>query len=167
MTVTAGVNLQDHETERLYFCFYTISNPARRSVWDRATKRVRCTFFLGGVSHGDVGHQPGIFATDRGFLRAVSAFRRFCHRHDSCGVGGGAAQHRAHHLRFQSANSEESDRVVPGLGELPAFAVAPGELAFDVGNVGGAALGVNTLFGLHQQMGAVVSATIAVFIFLE
>ena len=45
--------------------------------------------------------------------------------------------------------------------------MAPGGLAFDVGNVGGAALGVNAMLGLHQQMGAVVSAAIAVFIFLE
>lgn len=68
---------------------------------------------------------------------------------------------------FNLRTQNSSERVVPGPGQLPAFAVAPGELAFDVGNVGGAALGVNTLFGLHQQMGAVVSATIAVFIFLE
>ena len=60
-----------------------------------------------------------------------------------------------------------ANRVIPGLGYLLAFAVALGGLAFNVGNVGGAALGMNTMFGLNQQMGAVISAAIAIFIFLN
>ncbi len=60
-----------------------------------------------------------------------------------------------------------ANRVIPGLGYLLAFAVALGGLAFNVGNVGGAALGMNTMFGLDQQMGAIVSAAIAIFIFLN
>ena len=60
-----------------------------------------------------------------------------------------------------------ANRVVPGLGYLLAFAVALGGLAFNVGNVGGAALGLNTMVGLDVQVGAAVSAAIAVFIFLN
>ena len=60
-----------------------------------------------------------------------------------------------------------ANRVVPGLGYLLAFAVALGGLAFNVGNVGGAALGLNTMVGLDVQAGAAVSAAIAVFIFLN
>ncbi|MST56628.1 divalent metal cation transporter [Pyramidobacter sp. SM-530-WT-4B] len=60
-----------------------------------------------------------------------------------------------------------ANRVIPGLGYLLAFAVALGGLAFNVGNVGGAALGLNTMIGLNVQVGAAVSAAIAVFIFLN
>ena len=60
-----------------------------------------------------------------------------------------------------------ANRVVPGLGYLLAFAVALGGLAFNVGNVGGAALGLNTVLGVPLHIGAVVSAGIAVFIFLN
>lgn len=60
-----------------------------------------------------------------------------------------------------------ANRGIPGLGYLLAFAVALGGLAFNVGNVGGAALGLNTMIGLNVQVGAAVSAAIAVFIFLN
>ena len=59
-----------------------------------------------------------------------------------------------------------ANRVLPGLGYFLAFAVALGGLAFNIGNVGGAALGCNVLLGVDQTAGAVVSALVAIAIFL-
>ena len=59
-----------------------------------------------------------------------------------------------------------ANKVLPGLGYFLAFAVALGGLAFNVGNVGGAALGFEVLFGTEQMVGAVISAAIAITIFL-
>ena len=59
-----------------------------------------------------------------------------------------------------------ANRVLPGLGYFLAFAVALGGLAFNIGNVGGAALGFNVMLGLDQNTGAIVSAVIAIAIFL-
>ncbi|MBQ9595541.1 MAG: divalent metal cation transporter [Synergistaceae bacterium] len=60
-----------------------------------------------------------------------------------------------------------ANKVVPGLGYFLAFAVALGGLAFNIGNVGGAALGLNTVFGIPNSYGAAISAAIAIFIFLN
>ncbi len=59
-----------------------------------------------------------------------------------------------------------ANKVLPGLGYFLAFAVALGGLAFNVGNVGGAALGFQVLFGANQAVGAIISAAIAITIFL-
>ena len=59
-----------------------------------------------------------------------------------------------------------ANKVLPGLGYFLAFAVALGGLAFNVGNVGGAALGFEVLFGSEQIVGASISAAIAITIFL-
>lgn len=59
-----------------------------------------------------------------------------------------------------------ANKVLPGLGYFLAFAVALGGLAFNVGNVGGAALGFEVLFGSEQVVGASISAAIAITIFL-
>jgi Mn2+/Fe2+ NRAMP family transporter len=59
-----------------------------------------------------------------------------------------------------------ANRVLPGLGYFLAFAVALGGLAFNIGNVGGAALGLEALFYLDQTAGAWISAVIAIIIFL-
>lgn len=59
-----------------------------------------------------------------------------------------------------------ANKVLPGLGYFLAFAVALGGLAFNIGNVGGAALGFNVIFGLEQMPGAWISAIIAIIIFL-
>ncbi|MBR0094712.1 MAG: divalent metal cation transporter [Synergistaceae bacterium] len=60
-----------------------------------------------------------------------------------------------------------ANKVIPGLGYFLAFAVALGGLAFNIGNVGGAALGLNTVFGVPNSYGAAISAAIAIFIFLN
>ncbi len=60
-----------------------------------------------------------------------------------------------------------ANKVFPGLGYFVAFLVALGGLAFNIGNVGGAALGVQVLFGIDVKIGAAVSAILAIIIFLS
>ncbi|WP_412921912.1 NRAMP family divalent metal transporter [Mesobacillus foraminis] len=60
-----------------------------------------------------------------------------------------------------------ANMVLPGLGYFLAFAVALGGLAFNIGNVGGAGLGLNVLFGVDPAMGAIITGVIAVGIFLS
>jgi Mn2+/Fe2+ NRAMP family transporter len=61
---------------------------------------------------------------------------------------------------------EIANDVAPGLGTLLALLVAAGGLAFNVGNVAGAGLGLNVVFGMPVATGAVISAAIAIGIFL-
>jgi len=61
---------------------------------------------------------------------------------------------------------EVANRVVPGLGSALAVLVALGGLAFNVGNVAGAGLGLNAMLGVPVPAGAVASAAIAVALFL-
>ena len=59
-----------------------------------------------------------------------------------------------------------ADDVAPGLGTALAFLVALGGLAFNVGNVAGAGLGLQVVFGIPVWTGALISAGIAIGIFL-
>ncbi len=54
-----------------------------------------------------------------------------------------------------------------GLGYLLAFLIVVGGLAFNIGNVAGAGLGFEVLFGIDVKIGAVISAIIAIGIFLS
>ncbi|MDR0577009.1 MAG: divalent metal cation transporter [Candidatus Accumulibacter sp.] len=58
-----------------------------------------------------------------------------------------------------------ANRVFPGLGHFIAVLIVMGGLAFNIGNVGGAGLGLNVLFGVNFKVGAVISAAIAIVIF--
>ncbi|MDQ0483778.1 Mn2+/Fe2+ NRAMP family transporter [Alkalihalobacillus hemicentroti] len=60
-----------------------------------------------------------------------------------------------------------ANMVVPGLGYFLAFAVALGGLAFNIGNVGGAGLGMNVLFGIDPRIGAAITGVITIGIFLS
>ena len=60
-----------------------------------------------------------------------------------------------------------ANRVLPGLGHLLAGLVAVGGLAFNVGNVAGAALGLEVLAGVPLRIGAALSAGLAIVIFLR
>jgi len=62
---------------------------------------------------------------------------------------------------------EIANTVLPGLGYFVAFLVALGGLAFNIGNVGGAAMGLEVIFGLDLKIGAAISAIIAIIIFLS
>jgi len=59
-----------------------------------------------------------------------------------------------------------ANEVLPGLGYVIAGLIVLGGLAFNIGNIGGAGLGINVLFGMSTEMGAIVSAVIAIIIFL-
>src|SRR5581483_10014033 len=59
-----------------------------------------------------------------------------------------------------------ANALLPGLGHLLAALVALGGLAFNVGNVAGAGLGMNVMFGTPVAAGAAISAAIAVGIFV-
>lgn len=60
-----------------------------------------------------------------------------------------------------------ANKVLPGLGYFVALLVALGGLAFNIGNIGGAALGLNVLFNTNNSIGAGISAIIAILIFLN
>ncbi len=59
-----------------------------------------------------------------------------------------------------------ANEVFPGLGYVLSFLVAVGGLFFNIGNVGGAGLGLNVLFGISPENGAVIAAAIAIGIFV-
>ena len=61
---------------------------------------------------------------------------------------------------------ELANAVVPGLGVALAALVCLGGLAFNIGNVAGAGLGFNVLFGIPVGVGAALSAGVAIAIFL-
>lgn len=60
-----------------------------------------------------------------------------------------------------------ADRVLPGLGKTLIVLVAAGGLAFNIGNVAGAGLGLNALLGLDISLGAALSAAMAIGLFLS
>ena len=61
---------------------------------------------------------------------------------------------------------EVANKVLPGLGYVLATLIVIGGLAFNIGNVAGAGLGLNAMLGIDTLYGAIISAAIAVFIFL-
>jgi Mn2+/Fe2+ NRAMP family transporter len=56
--------------------------------------------------------------------------------------------------------------ILPGLGYFLAFLIVAGGLAFNIGNIAGAGLGTNVLFGISPEMGALFSGLIAIGVFL-
>ncbi|MCI4039244.1 divalent metal cation transporter, partial [Klebsiella pneumoniae] len=59
-----------------------------------------------------------------------------------------------------------ANQVLPGAGYFLAVLIVMGGLAFNIGNVGGAGLGLNLLTGLSPETGAVISGVIAIGVFL-
>lgn len=59
-----------------------------------------------------------------------------------------------------------ANQVFPGLGYFISFLVFLGGLAFNIGNIAGAGLGLNVLFGISVSHGAIISAIIAIGIFI-
>lgn len=60
-----------------------------------------------------------------------------------------------------------ANKVVPGLGYFVAILVALGGLAFNIGNIGGAALGLNVILGLNVKVAAIICGIIGSIIFLS
>ena len=61
---------------------------------------------------------------------------------------------------------EIANLVLPGLGVFISLLIVLGGFAFNIGNVGGAGLGFNVLFGVSAETGAVIASAIAMGIFL-
>ena len=59
-----------------------------------------------------------------------------------------------------------SNAVFPGAGYFLAALIVMGGLAFNIGNVGGAGLGLNSMFGIAPETGAIISGIIAILIAL-
>ena len=66
-------------------------------------------------------------------------------------------------LRGQDA----ANRLVKGLGFFLAALISLGGLAFNIGNVGGGALGFNALFGLPGTAGCLITGMLAIVVFLS
>lgn len=61
---------------------------------------------------------------------------------------------------------EVANKVLPGLGYFVSFMIVLGGLVFNIGNVGGGALGLNTLLGVPTKVGYVIAGAIAILVFL-
>ena len=59
-----------------------------------------------------------------------------------------------------------ANKTIFGSGYVLAVLIALGGLAFNIGNIAGAGLGLNVLFGIDVKIGAVISALIGITIFL-
>lgn len=61
---------------------------------------------------------------------------------------------------------ELGNRVLPGLGWVLAACIAVGGIVFNIGNISGAGLGTNALMGADVKVGGVVTAVLAIGVFL-
>ncbi|OBZ93525.1 membrane protein [Pararhizobium polonicum] len=61
--------------------------------------------------------------------------------------------------------SDIANAAIPGTGYLLAILVIIGGLFFNIGNIGGAGLGLNAMLGLDPKWGGAISALIAIGIF--
>jgi len=59
-----------------------------------------------------------------------------------------------------------ANMVFPGLGYVLAALIVIGGLAFNIGNIAGAGLGLNAMLGISPTTGAIISAVIAILIFV-
>ena len=59
-----------------------------------------------------------------------------------------------------------ANKVLPGTGYVLSVLIILGGIAFNIGNIAGAGLGLNVLTGCSVQTGAVISCLIAVLIFI-
>jgi Mn2+/Fe2+ NRAMP family transporter len=63
--------------------------------------------------------------------------------------------------------AETANAAVAGAGYLLSVLVLFGGLVFNIGNIAGAGLGINAVFGLDPKIGGAISALIAIAIFLS
>lgn len=59
-----------------------------------------------------------------------------------------------------------ANELLPGLGYLLTTLIVLGGLTFNIGNIGGVGLGLNVLFGISPENGALIGGAIALIIFL-
>ena len=67
----------------------------------------------------------------------------------------------------QMRASDIANKAIPGSGYLLAVLVIFGGLVFNVGNIAGAGLGLNALFGMDPKLGGALSALAAIAIFMS
>ena len=60
-----------------------------------------------------------------------------------------------------------ANKLVPGLGYFVAFLIVLGGFAFNIGNVGGAALGLSAMAGIPLEFGYWIAGLLAVVIFIS
>ncbi|MDR6197545.1 divalent metal cation transporter [Siphonobacter sp. SORGH_AS_0500] len=60
-----------------------------------------------------------------------------------------------------------ANALFPGLGHLLSIMIGLGGLVFNIGNIAGAGLGLNVLLGIPVEVGAVISALIAIVLFVR
>src|SRR5699024_11366478 len=60
-----------------------------------------------------------------------------------------------------------ANAVLPGLGYFVTFLIIIGGVAFNMGNLAGAGLGLNALLGIPPNVGASITAIICIFVFLS
>ena len=65
-------------------------------------------------------------------------------------------------VRQGDSVQDVANKVLPGLGYLVAFMIVLGGLVFNIGNVGGCALGFNTLLGIPETIGYVLSGSVTI-----
>ena len=61
---------------------------------------------------------------------------------------------------------EVANKLLPGLGYLVSVLIVFGGLVFNIGNVGGGALGFNTLLGIPTKVGYILAGALAIAVFL-
>ncbi|BES85097.1 membrane protein [Pectobacterium araliae] len=61
--------------------------------------------------------------------------------------------------------SDVANAALPGSGYVLSVLVILGGLAFNIGNIAGAGLGLNALLGLEPKWGGLISAAVAIYIF--
>lgn len=59
-----------------------------------------------------------------------------------------------------------ANKLLPGLGYFVSFMIVLGGLVFNIGNVGGGALGFNTLLGIPTWLGYILAGALAIIVFL-
>ncbi len=62
---------------------------------------------------------------------------------------------------------EVANEIVSGLGTFISILIAIGGLAFNIGNIAGAGLGLNAIFGLDVKIGAAITAILSIGIFIS
>lgn len=60
-----------------------------------------------------------------------------------------------------------ANKVAPGLGYFIAILVALGGLVFNIGNVGGAAIGLNAIFGIDMKLAMAIGGILGILIFIS
>ena len=59
-----------------------------------------------------------------------------------------------------------ANKLLPGLGYFVSYMIVLGGLVFNIGNVGGGALGFNTLLGIPTEVGYVLAGALAILVFV-